>query len=347
MNKTAVILFNLGGPSDLDEVKPFLFRLFYDKAIINLPNPFRWLIAKIISSKRENEAKEIYKLMGGGSTIFEETMNQKEALEGALGKVKGGSFKVFVAMRYSAPFSKEVAKEISKHNPEQVIMLPLYPQFSTTTTGSSVKDMEEALRGINYKGQIKSIGCYFAEKNFIKAHASKIKEAIEGVGDKKYRIIFSAHSLPEKIIKSGDPYQWQIEQSVAEIVKKLKIKDLDYKISYQSKVTPVKWIGPDTESEIIKASKEKEAIILVPIAFVSEHSETLVELDIEYREKIDEKKVKYIRVPALGTQDHYIKCMTELVKSFSEEKKSLVTSDKMYRICPKEHSKCICRNRDG
>jgi ferrochelatase len=344
MNKTAVVLFNLGGPSNLGEVRGFLFRLFYDRAIINLPNPLRWLIARIISSRREETAKEIYKKMGGGSTILEETERQKRALEKELGDK---SFKVFIAMRYSLPNSKAAAREISKHNPDEVIMLPLYPQFSTTTTGSSVEDMNKALKGINYKRPVKTIGCYFAENNFIEAHVSKIRAAIDEAKNKKYRIIFSAHSLPEKIIKSGDPYQWQIEQTAQEIVKKLKIKDLDYRISYQSKVTPVKWIGPDTESEIIKASNEKEAIILVPIAFVSEHSETLIELDIEYREKIDEKKVKYIRVPALGVQREYIKALANLVKSFSAEKKSLVSSDKMFRICPSEHTKCICGNRDG
>lgn len=344
MKKTAIILFNLGGPSSLDEVKGFLFKLFYDRAIINLPNPLRWILAKIISYKREDVAKDIYRQMGGKSTILDETIKQKKALERELGD-KGG--KVYISMRYSFPDSKKVAKEISKHNPDEVIMLPLYPQFSTTTTGSSVKDMSEALRGINYKGEVKIIGCYFAEENFIKGHISKIKEAISKVGDKKYRIIFSAHSLPEKIIKSGDPYQWQVEQTVDAVVKGLKAKELDYVVSYQSKVTPVKWIGPDTESEVIKAADEKEAVIIVPIAFVSEHSETLVELDIEYKEKIKDKKVKYIRVSALGCQKEYISSLAKMVKDFSKEKKNLVSSDKKYRICPNKYIKCICRNKDG
>lgn len=344
MIKTAVILLNLGGPSKLPEVKQFLFKLFYDKAIINLPNPLRWLVAKIISSRREKTAQEIYSLMGGGSTILPETIRQKEALEKEL---KDKSTKIFISMRYSSPNSEEVARELSKYQPGQVIMLPLYPQFSTTTTESSFEDMERSLRNINYKGKIKKIGCYFAHKNFIDGHIAQIKEAMEKLKKPNFRIIFSAHSLPEKIIKSGDPYQWQIEQTVQAIVKKLKIKDLDYIISYQSKVTPVKWLEPDTEKEVIKASEEKDAIIIVPIAFVSEHSETLVELDIEYKELIDTKKTQYIRVPTLGIQKDYIKCLADLVKKYSQEKKNLVSSDKMVRICPEKHNRCICRDKDG
>lgn len=341
MKKTAVILLNLGGPSSLKEVKPFLFRLFSDKAIIRLPNPLRWIIAKIISIKRENTAKEIYVRMGGSSPILSQTIMQKNALIEELSDKKTN---IFISMRYSEPFARDGVKKVAEFHPDQVLLLPLYPQFSTTTTASSVENVKCELKRSGFEGLVKTIGCYSTNKDFIKAHLDLIKKTLEKVKSKKYRILFSAHSLPEKIIKDGDPYQWQIEQSVESIVKSLKIEDLDYKITYQSKVTPVKWLEPDTEKEIKKAAEERIAIVVVPIAFVSEHSETLVELDIEYKKIADEKHVEYHRVPTLGTNPHYIKALAKIIKDFSKSKKKLVTSDKMSRICPNNFDKCICKD---
>lgn len=341
MKRTAVILLNLGGPSSLREVKGFLFRLFYDKAIIRLPNPLRWIIAKIISTRREKTAKEIYARMGGSSPILSETIHQKTALLEALNNKDIG---VFISMRYSEPFSQNAVKKMQEFGPDQVILLPLYPQFSTTTSASSIEDITKEIKKTGFQGPVKAIGCHFTDSNFIKSHIALIKETLKKVKSKKYRILFSAHSLPEKIIKDGDPYQWQIEQTVEKVVKGLKIKDLDYKITYQSKVTPVKWLEPDTEKEISKAVQEKLGLIVVPIAFVSEHSETLVELDIEYREIADKKNIEYHRVPALGVEKNYIKGLADLIESFSKDEKSLVTSNKMSRICPSNFDKCICKD---
>jgi ferrochelatase len=340
MKKIAIILLNLGGPSSLKEVRTFLFNLFYDKAIIRLPNPFRWLVAQIISRLRESTAKDIYRQMGGSSPILEETISQKKALEI---KLNSRDIRVFIAMRYSKPFSSDAVEKIKEFSPDQIILLPLYPQFSTTTTESSIEDAKREIRKAGLDIPVKAVGCYPMKAGFIKAHIGNIKEALKKVKSKNYRILFSAHSLPEKIIKDGDPYQWQIDQTVKEVVKGLKIKDLDYKVTYQSKVTPVKWLEPFTEEEIKIACKEKDAIIIVPIAFVSEHSETLVELDIEYREIADKKGIEYHRIPSLGTNKLYIQALADIVKDFSKTQKSLVTSDKMSRICPKEFDKCICK----
>ena len=340
MKKTAVILFNLGGPDSLENVEPFLFNLFYDRAIINLPNPIRWIIAKTISAKRTKIAQEIYKQIGGKSPILEETDKQAKALELSL---KDKNIKIFISMRYSFPDSLETAKQIQEFSPNSIILLPLYPQFSTTTTGSSIQDMRKRLDEIDFKGNIISVGCYNTDEDFIDSHVENIQNTIKKVGNKNYRILFSAHSLPEKIIKQGDPYQWQIEQTVEKIVEKLAIKGLDYKITYQSKVTPVKWIGPATEEEIKLACLEKDSIVIVPVAFVSEHSETLVELDIEYAKIAEDLDTEYLRVPTLGTSKKFIDGLAKIIKSHLLEKKNIATSDKKIRICPENFSKCICK----
>jgi ferrochelatase len=338
MKKTAVILFNLGGPSSLGGVESFLFNLFYDKAIINLPNPIRWILAKLLSVKRKKTAQEIYSQIGGKSPILEETKKQAVALESVLQNIK-----IFISMRYTFPDSKEVAQQIKKYNPENIIFLPLYPQFSTTTTASSIKDMREKLQEIGFKGNINTICCYYSDENFIDAHIENIKKTLTKLRSKNYRILFSAHSLPEKIIKQGDPYQWQIEETTRKIVEKLAIKNLDYKITYQSKVTPVKWLEPNTEDEIVRACRDKKSIVIVPIAFVSEHSETLVELDIEYAKIAAETSTEYLRVPALGSSKKFIHSLEKIIKSHLVEKKNIVTSNKKTRICPRNFNKCVCK----
>lgn len=341
MKKTAVILFNLGGPNSTDEVRTFLFRLFYDKAILNFPNPFRWLLAQFLSRFREKEAKKIYTALGGKSPILSETISQKVSLENA---INDKNVKVFVSMRYSYPDSLDTIKKVKDFDPQEIILLPLYPQFSTTTSKSSIEDFIDQIKREKIKSKVKTLCCYPTDKLFIESHADKIKEVMKSTKSKNFRILFSAHSLPEKIIKMGDPYQWQIEQSVDCITKKLGIKNLDYKITYQSKVTPVKWLEPSTEKEIEKAGYEVESVIVVPIAFVSEHSETLVELDIEYKEIADKKNLQYLRVPTLGIDTKFISSLSNMIKSLMLEEKSLVYSDKKSRICPNKFTGCICKD---
>ena len=347
--KTAIILMNLGGPSNLGEVKQFLFNLFYDRAIIRLPNPLRWFVAKLISSRRENTAIEIYKKLGGKSPILEETIKQKIALEDKLNNCNPSQthdddqYKLFISMRYSSPRSFEITKEISNYAPDEVILLPLYPQYSTTTTKSSIDDMLEQLDKINLKEKTKSICCYYTNSKFIESHVDKIKLTLEKVKGKNFRILFSAHGLPEKVIKDGDPYQWQIEETAKKIVERLNIENLDYKVTYQSRVGPMKWIEPYTESEIENACKEGKSLVIVPIAFVSEHSETLVELDMEYAEIAKRYKTEYFRVPALGNCEIFISSLEEIVKKFTLVTNFLVSSEKKSRICPENFIGCICK----
>ena len=334
--KVAIVLFNLGGPGNLQEVKPFLFNLFYDKAIINLPNPFRFLLAKFISSKRESTAIEIYEHIGKKSPILENTELQAEEL-----RKRFPDYKVFVDMRYSSPGSKEVVSEIKNYDPEEIILLPLYPQFSTTTTGSSLERFAKEIGEIK---QLKMICCYPDDDNFIDAHVKLIEEQIKSLNSQKYRILFTAHGLPEMIIKKGDPYQYQVELSCAKIVKKLDIKELDFKICYQSKVGRLKWIEPSTEDEIIKGSKEGKILAIVPIAFVSEHSETLVELDIEYKEVASSHNcMGYIRVKTLSLQDLFIESLAKSIEHLlaKESKDFLITNISDQKKCPNEFCKCI------
>lgn len=311
--RTAVILFNLGGPDNLEAVQPFLFNLFYDPAIISLPNPFRYLLAKLISSRRNEKASGIYKLMGGKSPIVEQTQSQADALEKSL--ENDGEYRVFFFMRYWKPFVKDLIAELKKFNPEQIVLLPLYPQFSTTTTSSGFKNWQDNI-GKEFKNiPIKSPCCYYDHPKFVAAYADGIADfysKAKKLGEP--RILFSAHGIPKNRIQQGDPYEFQIGKSVEGIVNKLAIEGLDYVICYQSKVGPLEWLGPSTESEIKRAASDAVPIIIVPVAFVSEHSETLVELDIEYKHLAEELGIKgYFRVPAITTNPNFIECLKEQV----------------------------------
>jgi ferrochelatase len=344
--KIAIILFNLGGPSDLSEVKGFLFNLFNDKAIITLPNPFRFLLAKYISSKRENYAKEIYKKIGGKSPILEETLLQAGSLKSLIKKYDSNNdYQVFVSMRYSKPSSTDVIKMLSEYLPDEIILLPLYPQFSTTTTESSILDFRENLNKTNIKAKIKTICCYPTEENFISSHVGLIKESYQKAKEfGKTRILFSAHSLPQRIIDKGDSYQWQVELTVKKIIEKLGMDNIDYKICYQSKVGRLKWLGPQTEHEIISASKNNLSLIIVPIAFVSEHSETLVELDIDYKNlALSSGCVCYERVPSLSINNMFIESLANLaLKLINQDiKDNQIASCEIKRICPPNFNRCI------
>lgn len=341
--KTAIILFNLGGPDELKAVKPFLFNLFYDPAIIGLPKPFRYLLAKFISSRRAAKARGIYSLMGGKSPILEQTNNQAIALEKILAEKKSSDeieYKVFVSMRYWHPMSDTVVRNVKNYAPDHIILLPLYPQFSTTTTGSSFTDWEMAANSISLTVPTTKICCYPTDWNFIVAHAKLIRDAYWKASENgKPRVLFSAHGLPEKIIAKGDPYQWQVEKTVAAIVQILSIEELDYSICYQSKVGRLKWITPSTENEIKRACDDKTPLLVVPVAFVSEHSETLVELDIEYRHLAQENGLNdYMRVPALGVEPLFIDALADLCLKLDVSEK--LCSFNKEHFCPRSFEKC-------
>jgi len=334
--KKAVILFNLGGPDKLESVEPFLFNLFNDPAIISVPSIFRYPLAKFISKRRAPIAKNINKEIGNKSPILELTQEQAKSLENNL--LEKGDYKCFVVMRCWHPRAPDVIKKVKEYNPEEIILLPLYPQFSASTSGSSINEWNNLCQKENYKIKTKTICCYPTENNYIASHVLLIKKTLKVIEDNNFKLIFSAHGLPKNKIKKGDPYQWQVEETVKKIKSNFENENLNYVISYQSRVGPLKWIEPSTDEVIIKYSKEKKGIVIVPIAFVSEHSETLVELDMEYK-KLAEKNGCgfYKRVPALGIEENFIKGLTELVLK-QETRGNFVSS----LMCPNKYVKCPC-----
>ena len=341
--RKAIILFNLGGPDKLESVEPFLFNLFNDPAILNLPSIFRYPLAKLISSRRAPIAKKIYQELGGASPILDLTKQQSTALENELNKNQNSfNYKCFIVMRCWHPRASEVIKDVQLYNPEEIILMPLYPQYSAATSGSSIKEWKDVCKKNKYHIKTSTICCYPTDKHFIKAHTEEIIKKISNL--KNYKLIFSAHGLPEKNIKKGDPYQWQIENSVKKIIENLNNKNLDWILSYQSRVGPLKWIGPSTDDVIVENSKIGKHIVLVPIAFVSEHSETLVELDIEYKKLATDNGCKhYTRVPALGVNKDFIKAMSELII----KKNKFGFNEGLYppKIkCPANFTKCPCLN---
>ena len=339
--KKAVVLFNLGGPDKLENVEPFLFNLFNDPAILDLPSFFRYPLAKLIANRRAPIAKKIYEELGGSSPILMLTEKQASALELKLNRDDNLSdYKCFVVMRCWHPRAKDVVKNVINFNPKEIILMPLYPQYSAATSGSSIKEWNDVCVKNGLKVKTSTICCYPSDENFIEAHKNEIMKKIGNL--KNFKLIFSAHGLPEKNIKKGDPYQWQVEQSVNNVVKSLNIKDLDWILSYQSRVVPLKWIGPSTEDIIVENSKLGKHIVLVPIAFVSEHSETLVELDIEYKELASKNGCKnYSRIAALGTNENYIKAMSNLIINKSDCDLNGKLSPPKIK-CPNQFKKCPC-----
>jgi ferrochelatase len=335
MKKVAIVLFNLGGPDSLKNVKDFLFNLFYDENIIRLPKPFRYIIAKLISTFRNNKSKKIYEQMGGKSPIYENTIEQQNSLKvDILDELKDVNIECFIAMRYFYPRAKDAAQEVFLFNPDEVVYLPLYPQYSTTTTKSSFDEFDTELKGA-YQSLtlpiIKKTCCYYKNDLFINALFELFKEYLlkatkaYNLNKNNAIIFFSAHSLPEYVIKNGDPYEMQIKESVDLLMHKIReieeFRDIKYKITYQSKVGPVKWLSPNTEDEIIAAAKKGQIIFVNPISFVSEHSETLVELDIDYKNvALDHGALDYIRIPTLSSDALFIKCLSSIVKELVENR---------------------------
>ncbi len=326
MARRAVVLFNLGGPDSPEAIQPFLFNLFRDPAIISLPNPLRWLLAKRISAKRAPVARDIYANIGGRSPLLDLTHAQAEALQTELGE----DHRVFVCMRYWNPMSEAVAKEVAAWQPDEIVLLPLYPQFSTTTTESSLADWRR--HGLDTPCAV--VGCYPTQDGLVRAHAESLAATLEGI--EAPRVLFSAHGLPEAVVARGDPYQWQVEQTAAAVVEALGIGGLDWAVCYQSRVGRRRWIGPSIDDEIRRAGSDGVPLVILPIAFVSEHSETLVELDIEYRALAESVGVPaYVRVPAVGTHPAFIAGLAELVRGACSQDGS--------RLCPGQFSRCICR----
>jgi ferrochelatase len=340
--RVAVVLFNLGGPDRPEAIKPFLLNLFTDPAILRVPFFVRPILARRIARSRLQPATENYAMLGGRSPLLELTRSQAAALEARLPEFDA---KCFIAMRYWHPLSDETARAVTDWQPDEVILLPLYPHYSTTTTGSSLSAWREAAAGAGLVADTVTICCYPTDADYIAATTALLSAAYDAARAQldpsiRLRVLFSAHGLPEVIVRRGDPYQWQIEQTVVHVLKAWPENDPDWVVCYQSRATPQQWIGPSTEAEIERAAHDGVAVVVVPIAFVSDHSETLVELDVEYRALAEKLGVPgYFRVPVQNSDDAFIAALARLVR-YARSRGPGLCSHAGGRICPADRTRC-------
>lgn len=345
MPKVAIVLFNLGGPDSTEAIRPFLLNFFSDPNIIRTPAPVRWVIARLIAWRRsQKEAGTSYGMLGGRSPLLENTQIQGQSLQFHLEITQPQiEFKTFVSMRYWHPMADETVAEVKKFAPDEIVLLPLYPQYSTTTTRSSLQEWQKACKAQGVTAPSSMICCYPLGGGFVQASADLIKaryaDALQATKGVAPRVLFSAHGLPEAIIDEGDPYQWQCEQSATAIAAATGIADLDWQICYQSRVGRLKWIGPSTEEALHKAAKDKMPVLVYPHAFVSEHVETLVEIEHEYRDVADKLGISWFgRVPTVSETDVFIQSLGAMVMESLGSNR--ITSDRKQRLCPNEFSQC-------
>jgi protoporphyrin/coproporphyrin ferrochelatase len=345
--KVAVVLFNLGGPDRPSAIRPFLLNLFRDPAILRVPFFVRPLLAQMIALLRLRPARANYAFLDGSSPLLDLTRAQAAALQAGLPDLQ---VKCFIAMRYWHPFSDAAARAARAWGPDEVVLLPLYPQYSTTTTASSFAVWRDAAAKAGLVAPTYTICCYATDDGFAASVAGQLRAAYEAACSSlapgtPLRVLFSAHGLPASIVAAGDPYQWQVEQTVAAVMDAWRAHEIDWAICYQSRATPQRWIEPSTIAEIERAARDGVAVILVPIAFVSEHSETLVELDIEYRHLADRLGVPgYFRVPAPNADAAFIGALVDVVR---RARASGVGTHSHIgsRVCPERYTGCPCRVR--
>ncbi|MEO0409637.1 MAG: ferrochelatase, partial [Cyanobacteria bacterium P01_A01_bin.135] len=317
MNRVGVLLLNLGGPEQLDDVRPFLFNLFSDPEIIRLP--VSWLqkpLAWMISTLRANKSKENYREIGGGSPLRKITEEQAQALQETL-RQQGQDVQVYIGMRYWHPFTQEAIARIKRDNIDHLVILPLYPQFSISTSGSSFRLLEQiwdndpALQRIEHT----VIPSWYDRPGYLEAMAQLIAQELDQLPNPdNAHIFFSAHGVPVSYVEeAGDPYQREIEGCVELIMRTLN-RPNDHTLAYQSRVGPVEWLKPYTEEAIEDLAQRVDTLVVVPISFVSEHIETLQEIDMEYRELAEEAGIEtFQRVPALNTHPVFIQDMADMV----------------------------------
>lgn len=313
MPKEAVLLLNMGGPSSLYEVETFLTNMFYDPHILSIKNTFfRKMIANFIVSKRSEKSKKIYAAIGGKSPITQTTF----ALTQKLGQMDQSRIYTYV-MRYTPPYSKMVLEDLKNKGVESIMLVSMYPQYSTTTTLSSITDIHTSLKELDYHPNIKMIDRFYQNDAFNDAILKDIQHSLKDRDSSEFVLILSAHGIPEKVVQKGDGYQKECEENLAIIKNKLRQNNIIFKdviLSYQSKVGPMKWIGPDTDQIIQKNKKNK--IIIYPISFTIDNSETEYELCIQYRKLAQEMGVKeYIVCPCLNDSDSFAKMILEWIET--------------------------------
>ncbi|WP_243372031.1 ferrochelatase [Geotalea sp. SG265] len=315
--KTAVLLLQMGGPDSIEAVEPFLFNLFSDREIIKIGPAFlQPFIARFICRRRAPKVEGYYEKIGGKSPIRELTEAQAQALEAQLGE----GYRVFVAMRYWKPTTIEALAAIKREGISRIIALSLYPHYSRATTGSSINELKRVLGEAGVHFDVHYIDRFFNHPLYIQALTERIEEGLRQFGDRtNVTLVFSAHSLPQSFIDDGDPYLDHILETVRLVMERL--GDVEYHLSFQSRAGPVKWLEPSTEEMLRKLAAEgRKELLMVPLSFVSDHIETLYEVDIQYAEEAKLLGIeKFRRSPSLNSSPLFIECLAELVKSVKSE----------------------------
>jgi protoporphyrin/coproporphyrin ferrochelatase len=316
--KIGVVLFQLGGPDSIDAIEPFLYNLFCDPDIINFPGAFlaRKVLAKFISSRRSKRVAQNYIDIGGKSPIGDLTNDQREALEIELNKHIFAN--VFVAMRYWHPLTEEVIMEMKKEQYDKIILLPLYPQYSMATTVSSAKEWQKQCKRLGYESiPTESICAYHNHPLYIDAIVDNINliyRTFSKLDSQNIDLVFSAHGVPMSLVKAGDPYKGHIEETVKLVIERGQWKS-PHHLCYQSKVGPMEWLKPSLNETLERlAAQGRKHLLIIPIAFVTEHIETLHEINIEAREKAKHLEIEQFEMmPALNSHPKFIACLADLV----------------------------------
>jgi len=309
--KRALLLLNMGGPNNVEEVELFLRNMFADENILTMDRYTRKFVATIIINKRLEEVKENYALLGGKSPLPELT-------DALISKLKAKlDIPIYPAMRYVPPFADVSLEKCQKEGIEELVLFPMYPQYSTTTTLSSVEDVEARCKVMDYAPKITVIDPYYDDYNYIAASVEKIVEAMEGKDTQEYDLLLSAHGLPVSIIQAGDPYQNQVEANASAIKIYLKERGISFntiKLVYQSKVGNSDWLEPNLVDVLRNPTHRK--VLIFPLAFTLDNSETVFELDIEHREIA--KKIKYedyIVAKCMNSSDKFVNFIVEKVNA--------------------------------
>ncbi len=316
-----VILLNMGGPDSLDAVRPFLFNLFSDREIIPLGPPFmQKAIAWMIARRRAPRSQETYRLIGGASPLTEITFAQAAALEKVL-SAAGGRWKVTAAMRYWPPFADDALEQLVAAGVEEIIALTLYPHYTKATTGSSLNHLQQATARRCPQMPVKVISSWPEEAEYITALAEGIEKSVETLvkkseqngGDRvEPRVVYSAHSLPVSFIRKGDPYVDHLQQTIAAVEKQTRRPGV---LCFQSRSGPVEWLSPSTPETIDRLAAEGcKAMVMVPLSFVSDHVETLYEIDMLYRGRAEARGITFASAPSLNTTPRFIAALSSLVQ---------------------------------
>jgi protoporphyrin/coproporphyrin ferrochelatase len=334
--KIAVVLFQLGGPDSLEAVEPFLFNLFMDPDIIDFPLAFltRKPLAKLISSKRSLRVQNNYKLIGGKSPILDLTRLQATALEARLVQ-QGFQAQVFIAKRYWNPMTDEVVGEIKAGRFDQKNLLPLYPQFSQATTGSSINEWNRQAKKQGLNISTRFVCCYPNHPALVEAFVDNINKSLARFSDippETIDLVFSAHGIPVRYIQNGDPYQLHIEETVRRVVRRGTWKS-PHTLCFQSKVGPMQWLKPSLIETVERLAEEgRKHFLIIPIAFVTDHIETLHEINIEIRKHAFMRGVQQFELmPALNSHPEFIECLTDLLTQQLMPPIETMTCDALWR----------------